>query len=177
MTAARVLPTMWRAGAAETTRASTGRGGVMGDDAISVSDALVVLRRALPAIICGDLGALELFTEDVTGLSPSTTIRSRLELEHQLLDRQGALSRAEFVIDRSEEDQGGLVVWWRMCGDHTGELLFNEDELFEPSGVRVRLSATTRVRFRGRRVRSFDTTYDARYLLDQLRDGMPPYPR
>jgi hypothetical protein len=149
----------------------------MGDDAISVSDALVVLRRALPAIISGDLSGLELFTEDVTGLSPDMVIRSRVELEHQLLDRQGSLSRAAFAIDLIEADQTGFVVRWRMSGDHTGELLFNEDELFEPSGVRVQLSATTCVRFRGRRIRTFETTYDDRDLFDQLRGGLPPFPR
>jgi SnoaL-like domain len=149
----------------------------MDHDAIPVADALVVLRRALPGLLSGDLAVLELFTDDVTARSPTTAIRSRTQLEHQVLDRQGALSRTDFAVDDVAEEPGGLVVSWRMSADHSGDLLFDEDELFEPSGVRVTLSGTTRVRFRGGRICWFETTYDDRDLFDQLRGDLPPDPR
>jgi hypothetical protein len=140
------------------------------DEAISIATARDLLGRALPAIAAGDCGALELFTEDVSGDSPNMCVRSRSELEYQLIDRAGALSNIEFMIDRLDAVEPGVVATWRMSGDHTGEVLFNEDEFFEPSGRRIDLSATTYVQFRGARICAFRTIYDDRDLFDQIRD-------
>lgn len=139
---------------------------------ISLADATCVLRRALFALVVGDVGALELFTEDVIGDSIVLCVRSRTELEYQLLDRAGALSNVEFDLDRVLMGAPDTVVAsWRVAGVHTGEVLFNEDVFFAPTGRTIRVSMTTRVRFRQHRIAAFRTSYDGEDLLDQLRGG------
>jgi hypothetical protein len=144
------------------------------DHAISVRRARRLLRRALPAIVIGDVGAIGLFTDDVSGDAPNLRVRSRAELECQLIDRAGALSRIEFAIDRLEPSEGGVTATWRLAGMHTGALLINEDELVEPSGRPVDLAARTHVRFRVRRICAFETIYDGQDLIDQIRPRRSP---
>ena len=104
---------------------------------------------------------LELFTEDVIGDSPNLYVRSRTELEYQLLDRAGALSNVEFDLDRVVMDgPDTAVASWRVTGDHTGEVLFNEDIFFPPTGRKIRLSVTTHVEFRQRQIAEFRTSYE-----------------
>lgn len=145
----------------------------MDDDvALSLDDVTCLLRRALLALAIGDVGAIDLFTEDVTGDSSNVCIRSRSELGYELLDRAGALSNVDFHLDRVESTGADTVVaWWRAAGDHTGEALFNEDLFFEPTGRRIRMWATTRVVFRRRRIAAFETIYDGGDLFDQLLNG------
>ena len=64
---------------------------------------------ALLAIVAGDRGALDMFTEDVSGDSPNMCVRSRSELEYQLIDRAGALSNIEFAIDRVDPADPGVI--------------------------------------------------------------------
>jgi hypothetical protein len=137
---------------------------------ISLDQACDVLRHALAGIVSGDVSVLGLFTDDVVGDSPNMRVGSRSELEFQLIDRLGTLSNIEFTIDRIEAVDSGVLATWRMSGDHTGEVLFNEDELFEPSGRRIHLSATTFVQFRAHCICLFRTDYDDRDLYDQIRD-------
>jgi hypothetical protein len=146
----------------------------MDDDvALSLDDMTCLLRRALLALAVGDVGAIEMFTEDLTGDSTNLCIRSRSELGYELLDRAGALSNVEFHLDRVESTgTETAVAWWRAAGDHTGEAMFNEDVLFEPTGRRIRMWATTRVVFRQRRIAGFETIYDGGDLFDQIRNGL-----
>lgn len=146
------------------------------EEPISLADATCVLRRALFALAVGEVGALELFTEDVVGDSPYLTVRSRTELEYQLLDRAGAFSNVEFDLDRvlmSAPDSA--VASWCLAGVHTGAVLFNEDVYFAPTGRAIRVSMTTRVRFRHRRIAEFRTSFEDGDLFDQLR-GRPSNP-
>jgi len=147
----------------------------MDDEApISLADATSVLRRALLALAVGDVGALELFTEDVIGDSPNLYVRSRTELGYQLLDRAGALSNVGFDLDRVVMDgPDTAVASWRVTGDHTGEVMFNEDIYFPPTGRKIRLAVTTNVEFRQRQIAAFRTSYDGGDLFDQIRGGPP----
>jgi len=145
------------------------------DDPISLADATCLLRRALFALAVGDVGAIELFTEDVVGDGPNLRVRSRTELGYQLLDRAGALSNVEFDLDRVEAGAPcEVVASWRVAGDHTGEVMFDDDVYFEPTGRRIRLSVTTRVVFRRRRIAAFQTSFDDTDLFDQIRGGPLP---
>jgi ketosteroid isomerase-like protein len=147
-----------------------------GEGAVSFEEATCLVRRALLALATGDVGAIDIFTEDVIGDSPNLRVRSRSELQYQLLDRFGALSNVDFHLDRVETDGPATVVAsWRVAGDHTGEVLFNEDVYFAPSGRRIRLSVTTRVVFRQGRIAAFETFYDDQNLFDQIR-GRPSHP-
>jgi ketosteroid isomerase-like protein len=146
----------------------------MGQDrSMSDEQAHALVERALAAIVSGDVSALELFTDDVVGDSPNMCVHSRSELEFQLIDRQGALSNIELTVESIETVEPGVTATWRMSGDHTGEVLFNEDELFEPSGRRIQVSATTLVQFRDRHICAFRTDYDDRDLYDQVRAPHP----
>jgi predicted ester cyclase len=140
---------------------------------ISVADATYLVRRALFALAAGDTEALELFTEDVIGDGPVLHVRSRLELGYQLLDRMGALSNIEFDLDRVEiePDSGAVLASWRVAGDHTGEVMFNEDLYFAPTGRHIRMCMTTRLMFRQHRIAEFRTSYHGADLLDQIADS------
>jgi len=146
----------------------------MDDEApISLADATCVLRRALFAFVVGDVGALELFTEDMIGDSPNLRVRSRTELEYQFIDRAGALSNVEFDLDGVVmDDPNSAVASWRVTGVHTGEVLFNEDIFLAPTGRQIRLSMTTQAWFRLRRIAMFRTSYLDGDLFDQIR-GRP----
>ena len=146
------------------------------DEAISLEEATCLLRRALFALAVGDVGAIELFTEDVSGEGPNLNVRSRTELGHQLLDRAGALSNVDFDLDGVEAcGPAEFVATWRVAGDHTGEVMFNDDVFFDPTGRQVRLSVTTQVVFTQRRIAAFRTSYEDGDLFDQIR-GVPQNP-
>ena len=141
-------------------------------EAISLEDATDLLRRALFALAVGDVGAIDLFTEDVVGEGPNLHVRSRTELGNQLLDRAGALSNVEFDLDRVDAiAPAEVVAAWRVVGDHTGEVMFNDDMFFDPTGRRIRLSVTTRAVFRQRRIAAFETSYEDGDLFDQIQGG------
>jgi SnoaL-like domain len=146
------------------------------DGAISLEDATCLVRRALLALAVGDVGAIDLFTEDVIGESPIINVRSRSELANQLLDRSGGLSNVEFELDRVEMIAPDTVVASiRVAGDFTGEVLFNDDLLFGPTGQRIHVVATSRMVIRQRRIAKFQTFYDDENVLDQFR-GAPRRP-
>ena len=144
---------------------------------ISIEDARSLLCRAIPAAATGDVTAIELFTEDVIGDAEDLRIRSRTDLEHQLIDRSGVLSRVDFCLDDLEELADGVIATWRLSGDHTGEVLLDEDELLEPSGRRIVLSAKTQVRFRGHRVCWFHSVFDGPSLVAQISAHQARRPR
>ena len=154
-------------------------GGECVDDesGISIEDARSLLCRAIPAAATGDVTAIELFTEDVIGDTEDLHIRSRTDLEHQMIDRSGVLSLVDFRLDALEELADGVIATWRLSGDHTGEVLLDEDELLEPSGRRIDLSARTQVRFRGHRICWFHNDFNGPSLVAQIRAQQSPRPR
>ncbi len=142
---------------------------VPNDERVSIDEVRVLLHRALLALAVGDVGASELFADDVRGDSPNMCVRSRTELEYQLDDRAGSLSDVEFTLDRVDRVSTGWLATWRVSGCHTGEVFFNEDEYFAPTGRRIALSATTHLDLRDGRIRAFRTNYDDGDLADQIR--------
>jgi hypothetical protein len=142
---------------------------VSDEGAISMEKARSLLYRAIPAVVTGDLTTIELFTEDVIGDAEQLSVRSRTDLEHQMADRSGVLSRIDFRLDGVEEFIPGVIATWRLSGDHTGEVLLDEDVLLEPTGRRIDLSAMTRVVFRQHRICWFDNIFDGPGLVEQIR--------
>jgi hypothetical protein len=87
------------------------------DGAFSIADATSILGRALLALAIGDVDELGLFTEDVTGEGPTLTVRSRVDLEYQLLDRAGALSNVAFSLERVDGvGPVEVVASWHVAG-------------------------------------------------------------
>jgi hypothetical protein len=136
---------------------------------VSIDEVRSLARHALGAIAVGDSVGSELFTEDVRGDSSDMRVRSRTELEYQLEDRAGGLSNVEFALDRVEQVSTGWRAQWRMSGEHTGDVLFNEELYFAATGRRISLSAVTHFALRSCRIRAFRTTYEGADLVDQLR--------
>jgi hypothetical protein len=141
------------------------------DDPVSSDEVRDLVHRALLAMVVGAVEESHLFTHDVTGYSPYISVRSRIDLEDQLSDRTGGLSNVDLLVDRVDEVSGGWVATWRVCGDHTGSLLLNEDLYFAPTGRRIDVSATTHLVLQGRRLRTFQTSYDDQDVAAQLRGG------
>jgi hypothetical protein len=139
------------------------------DASLSIEDARSLLSRVIPAVCAGDPAASAYFTEDVRGDGPHLHVRSRTELEDQLTDHSGVLSNVKFTMDGAEEIAGGVIAIWRLSGYHTGSALMEEDELVEPSGRRIDVSAMTLVQFRGAQLCSFQTLYDSAPLFEQIR--------
>jgi hypothetical protein len=136
--------------------------------AISDDEARGLLTCVLRAIVAGDAGASHRFTEDVIGESPNMSVRSRSELEYQLDDRAGALTNIELTIVCVEIEGSKVTADWTMSGDHTGAVLFNEDELFEPSGRRIHLSARSIVQLRDGLICAIRNEYDDVELFNQV---------
>jgi hypothetical protein len=151
----------------------------MGQDrSTSVGEARELLGRALLGIVSGDVGAISLFTEDVIVDSPNMHVTCRAELEDQLGDRAGALTNIGLTVGEVEVLESGVVATWFVSGVHTGEVLFNEDELFEASGRRIQFSAQSTVDFRAGRISALRTDYDEIDLYRQVsRDPGPFTPR
>jgi len=84
------------------------------------------------------------------------------------------LSNVGFDLDHVVMDgPDTAVASWRVTGDHTGEVMFNEDIYFPPTGRKIRLAVTTNVEFRQRQIAAFRTSYDGGDLFDQIRGGPP----
>jgi SnoaL-like domain len=130
------------------------------DRSVAADEAGELLGLALRAIVAGDRTNLELFTEDVVIDSPNMHITGRAELEDQLGDRAGALTNIELSVDAVEVLGSGVLATWTVSGDHTGEVLFNEDELFEASGRRIHFSARSTAEIRGGLISVVRTDYD-----------------
>jgi hypothetical protein len=135
---------------------------------MSADDARELLCRAVRAMVSGEVGATSLFTEDVVVDSPNMHVISRVELEDQLSDRTGVLTNIALAFDEVEVLESGLVATWRMSGDHTGEVLFNDDELFEASGRHIHLEATSTAHLRGNLICALRTVYDDLDLYRQV---------
>jgi hypothetical protein len=123
---------------------------------------------AVTALVTGELSALDAFADDVTGRSPLVDVASREDLEAQLVDRQGGFTAVDLVLHDLTTCDTEVVVSWRFSGDHTGEMLLNEDTLVEPTGRRVTLEVVTRFTLRDGRITSFLSEYDGDRLWADL---------
>ncbi len=147
----------------------------MGQDrSIPIGEAKDVVGRALRGIVTGDVGAISLFADDVAIDSPNMRVRSRAELRDQLGDRVGALTDVELTVTDVEVVESGVVATWTVLGVHTGEVLFNEDELFEASGRHIQFSAQSTFEFRAGLISAVRTDYDDIDLYRQISEGPAP---
>jgi len=109
-------------------------------------------------------------TTRVIGDSPVLHVDSRLQLANQLLGRAGAVSNIEFDLDHVEiTAPDSVVASWHVAGDHTGEVLFNDEYHFVPSGRHIHVSMTTRVLFKQGRIHQ--ASFDKSDRFDQIRGG------
>ena len=126
------------------------------------------LVRALEASLAGDSTVIaDLYTDDVKGRAPALSVSSAAELAVELEDRDGAFSDIE--IDVSPFDVAGdcACVEWIVTLTHSGPLEL-DDDVIDPTGVRVSLHGVTVAEFEGDKISSFRQYWDEVELLHQL---------
>jgi hypothetical protein len=96
-----------------------------------------LLHEALLALVTGVPPGSEVFADEVVVESRYLSAQDRCELFDRLGDRRGAFSDVELVLDRVDAGSVWVDVTWRFSATHSGPILVNEDELYEPTGRRV----------------------------------------
>lgn len=121
------------------------------------------LVRALEVSVLGETASLdELFTKDVTGVSPVLTVSSLEELAVELEEREGAFSEIEIDVVPLDVAGDRACVEWVASAVHSGPLFLDEDEsvALDPTGNRVTLRGASVAEFEGDRIRAFRHYWD-----------------
>lgn len=125
---------------------------------------------ALVALLTTDRTvATELFPDDVALTATHLVVCSRHELLERFDDWDGAFSNITATIDLVSVDGDTATVRWAFNADHTGALLLDEDELFEPTGQTLHISGQAVVVVRNRRIKSASCRENPPTLVAQLR--------
>jgi hypothetical protein len=103
-----------------------------------------LLHDALLVLVTGEPPRSNVFADEVVVESRYLSARDRCELFDRLGDRRGAFSDVELVVDRVEAGPVWVDVTWHFWATHSGPILVNEDELYEPTGRRVTGGGVTR---------------------------------
>jgi hypothetical protein len=136
-------------------------------------DVDAVVRSALDMMVTG-VDEPGVFTDDVTGRTPLGEVHGRDDLRAQVIDWRDGLTSVDLVVDGIAIDGTTAMARWHLDAHHTGDVLVNEDLLFEATGRRVILAVTSEFGFRGTRICSFRHDYDIDDLLQQLRAERAP---
>lgn len=126
------------------------------------------VRSALEAAVTGDAAIAEqVYTDDVTGWSPTATTSSRADLVADLRDRTGIFSDVDLALDAVDEVGDKVIAEWRVGATHTGPLELDELRL-DPTGRRVELRGVLIAEFEGDRIKRFRQYWDEVALLEGL---------
>jgi ketosteroid isomerase-like protein len=129
---------------------------------------VATLRRALEAGAAGETTSLsELYTADVSGSSPATSVGSIAELARELTGRADAFSDVELAANAAVVDDTGYAEWV-VTARHTGALVVGADTVIEPTGGRVTFRGVTVAEFSGSRICSFRQYWDELAMLENL---------
>jgi ketosteroid isomerase-like protein len=128
----------------------------------------LIVQYALEAAVTGDEARLEqVYTDDVTGWSPTATATSREDLLADLRGRKGVFSDVDLALDAVDEVGDKVIAEWRLAATHTGPLELDELRL-DPTGRRVELRGVLIAEFEGERIKRFRRYWDEVALLDGL---------
>jgi len=128
-----------------------------------------VLWKALEAEVGGEPVDLStLFTDDVVGWSPYTSVAGMEELAALSLLRELAFSGVVITLRGLDEVGNKAIAEWVIEADHTGPLVLGEDAELEATGRHIRLAGVTIADFRGGKIRSFRTYFDDISLIEQI---------
>jgi ketosteroid isomerase-like protein len=128
----------------------------------------LIVQYALKAAVTGDEARLEqVYTDDVTGWSPTATATSREDLLADLRGRKGVFSDVDLALDAVDEVGDKVIAEWRLAATHTGPLELDELRL-DPTGRRVELRGVLIAEFGGERIKRFRQYWDEVALLDGL---------
>jgi ketosteroid isomerase-like protein len=128
----------------------------------------LIVQSALEAAVTGNEARLEqVYTDDVTGWSPTATATSREDLLADLRGRRGVFSDVDLALDAVDEVGDKVIAEWRLAATHTGPLELDELRL-DPTGRRVELRGVLIAEFEGERIKRFRQYWDEVALLDGL---------
>ena len=131
-----------------------------------------VLLKALEAEVGGasvDPGTL--FTDDVVGWSPLTTVSGLTEIADLSALHEVAFSNVVIMFRGLDEVGNKAFAEWVIEADHTGPLVLDEDAVLEATGRHVQMAGVTVADFREDKIRSFRTYFDDVSLIEQLVDA------
>jgi ketosteroid isomerase-like protein len=135
----------------------------------SNAERAATLVRALEASIIGDSTVIaDLYTDDVRGWAPALTVSSAAELAVEFEDRDGAFSDIELDVSPFDVADDRACVEWVVSLTHSGPLELDDDNVLDPTGLRVSLHGVTVAEFDGTKISSFRQYWDEVELLEQL---------
>jgi len=130
-----------------------------------------VLLKAIEAEIGGasvDPGTL--FTDDVNGWSPITTVSGLTDLADLAAGHETTFSNVVIMFRGLDEVGNRAFAEWLIEADHTGPMVLGEDAVLEATGRHIRMAGVTVADFRGQKIRSFRTYFDDVSLIEQMVD-------
>jgi ketosteroid isomerase-like protein len=132
------------------------------------ADRAPIVRSALEAAVTGDVALVErIYTDDVSGWSPTATASSRADLVADLRGRKGIFSDVDLTLDAVDEVGDKVIAEWRLAATHTGALELDDLRL-DPTGRRVELRGVLIAEFEGDRIKRFRQYWDEVALLEGL---------
>lgn len=132
------------------------------------ADRAPIVRSALEAAVTGDVALVErIYTDDVSGWSPTATASSRADLVADLRGRKGIFSDVDLALDAVDEVGDKVIAEWRLAATHTGALELDDLRL-DPTGRRVELRGVLIAEFEGDRIKRFRQYWDEVALLEGL---------
>ena len=127
-----------------------------------------VLLKALEAEIGGaSVDPATLFTDDVVGWSPITTVSGLADLADLAAGHEDTFSNVVIMFRGLDEVGNKAFAEWLVEADHTGPMVLGEDAVLEATGRRVRMAGVTVADFRGEKIRSY---FDDLSLIEQIVD-------
>lgn len=128
-----------------------------------------VLVKALEAEAGGTpVDPESVFTEDVVGWSPHSTVSGLAAMAELANRRDMAFSNSRIMFRGLDEVGNKAIAEWFVEADHTGPLVLAEDAVIEATGRHVHLAGVTVADFRDGKIRSFRTYFDDVSLIEQL---------
>ncbi len=128
-----------------------------------------VLLKALEAEVGGaSIDPRTLFTDDVVGWSPITTVSGLADLADLAAVRETAFSNVVIMLRGLDEVGNKAFAEWLIEADHTGPMVLGDDAVLDASGRHIWMAGVTVADFRGEKIRSFRTYFDDVSLIEQI---------
>ena len=128
-----------------------------------------VLLKALEAELGGaSVDPRTLFTDDVVGWSPITTVSGLTDLADLAAVRETAFSNVAIMLRGLDEVGNKAFAEWLIEADHTGPMILGDDAVLDATGRHIWMAGVTVADFRGEKIRSFRTYFDDASLIEQI---------
>jgi ketosteroid isomerase-like protein len=123
----------------------------------------------LRATVEGDTSAVpDLYTDDVKGWAPASSVGSAAELAAELTRRDDAFSNIELEVVPFDVSGDYACAEWALTMTHSGSLTLPDGTVIEPTGVSILLNGVTVAEFREDRICSLRQYWDELSVLEQL---------